>query len=43
MMFNLVMESNPSRKLYEQVGFVTVGRVPQAIGAEDAHIYWRAL
>ena len=43
MMFNLVMETNPSRKLYEQIGFVAVGRVPRAIGVEDAYIYWRSL
>ena len=43
MMLNLVMESNPSRRLYESVGFKEVGRVPNAIGEEDAVIYWRAL
>jgi hypothetical protein len=43
MMFNLVMESNPSRQLYESVGFKQVGRVPNAIGHQDAIIYWRAL
>ncbi len=43
MMFNLVFESNPSRRLYEAAGFRVVGRVPQARGAEDALIYWRRL
>jgi L-amino acid N-acyltransferase YncA len=43
MMFNLVVESNPSRALYEQLGFEVVGRVPRAIDGEDAVAYWRAL
>jgi L-amino acid N-acyltransferase YncA len=43
MMFNLVLESNPSRNLYEQVGFEAVGRVPDAIRGEDAIVYWRRL
>jgi L-amino acid N-acyltransferase YncA len=43
MMFNLVIESNPSRALYEQLGFEAVGRVPEAIGGEDAIVYWRKL
>jgi GNAT superfamily N-acetyltransferase len=43
MMFNLVQEKNPSRKLYEQLGFEVVGRVPEAVGGEDALVYWRRL
>ena len=43
MMFNLVIESNPSRRLYEQLGFEAVGRVPEAIRGEDAIVYWRKL
>jgi GNAT superfamily N-acetyltransferase len=43
MMFNLVLESNPSRTLYEQLGFEAVGRVPEAIRGEDAIVYWRKL
>src|SRR5665213_221215 len=43
MMFNLVFESNPSRRLYESEGFEIVGRVPKARGDEDGLIYWRAL
>jgi L-amino acid N-acyltransferase YncA len=43
MMFNLVLESNPSRHLYEGFGFKKVGRVPEAIGGEDAIVYWRKL
>lgn len=41
--FNLVFESNPARRLYEEVGFQVVGRVPRAVEGEDALIYWRAL
>ena len=43
MMFNLVFESNPSRRLYEAAGFEVVGRVPEARGDEPALIYWRRL
>ena len=43
MMFNLVFESNPARRLYEQLGFEVVGRVPDAIGGEHAVVYWRRL
>jgi GNAT superfamily N-acetyltransferase len=43
MMFNLVVESNPSRRMYEQLGFEVVGRVPDAIRGEGAIVYWRRL
>jgi ribosomal protein S18 acetylase RimI-like enzyme len=43
MMFNLVQEKNPSRRLYEQLGFEVVGRVPEAVRGEDAFVYWRRL
>jgi L-amino acid N-acyltransferase YncA len=43
MMFNLVIESNASRELYERLGFEAVGRVPEAIRGEDAIVYWRKL
>lgn len=43
MMFNLVFASNPSRALYESVGFTVIGRIPDARQDEDAFIYWRAL
>jgi ribosomal protein S18 acetylase RimI-like enzyme len=43
MMFNLVQERNPSRKLYEQLGFEVVGRVPEAVAGEDALVYWRRI
>jgi ribosomal protein S18 acetylase RimI-like enzyme len=42
-MFNLVFESNPARRLYQRLGFEPVGRVPDAVGGEDALIYWRRL
>jgi ribosomal protein S18 acetylase RimI-like enzyme len=41
LMFNLVFESNPARRLYERLGFEPVGRVPEAVGGEDAIVYWR--
>jgi ribosomal protein S18 acetylase RimI-like enzyme len=43
LMFNLVFESNPARRLYEQLGFEAVGRVPEAVEGEDAIVYWRRL
>ncbi|ONI75718.1 hypothetical protein BWI15_07780 [Kribbella sp. ALI-6-A] len=43
MMFNLVMESNPSRHLYESVGFQRIGTIPDVHGTESALIYWRSL
>jgi GNAT superfamily N-acetyltransferase len=39
--FNLVFSSNPARVLYEQLGWREIGRVPAAVGGEDAVIYWR--
>lgn len=39
--FNLVFESNPARRLYEDLGFQVVGRVPRAVEGEDALVYWR--
>ena len=41
--FNLVFESNPARKLYAELGWVEIGRVPHAVEGEDAIIYWRAV
>jgi GNAT superfamily N-acetyltransferase len=43
MQFNLVFASNPARRLYRELGFVEVGRVPAAVDGEDAVIYWRNL
>ena len=43
MMFNLVLETNPSRHLWESLGFTVVGRIPEAIDGQAALIYWRAL
>ncbi len=41
--FNLVFASNPARRLYEELGFEVVGRLPRAVEGEDALIYWRTL
>lgn len=43
MQFNLVFASNPARRLYEELGFEAVGRLPSAVEGEDAFVYWRAL
>lgn len=43
MLFNLVFESNPARRLYEELGFTVTGRVPAAVEGEDALVYWRPL
>jgi GNAT superfamily N-acetyltransferase len=43
LMFNMVFESNPARRLYERLGFEAVGRVPAAVAGEDAIVYWREL
>lgn len=43
MMFNLVLERNPSRVLYESLGFQVIGRIPDAKEGEEGMIYWRAL
>lgn len=43
MMFNLVLEQNPSRALYESLGFSVIGRIPRAKNDEDGMIYWRSL
>jgi GNAT superfamily N-acetyltransferase len=41
--FNLVFESNVARPMYEKLGWKEIGRVPNAVGDEDALIYWRSL
>jgi GNAT superfamily N-acetyltransferase len=41
--FNLVFESNPARRIYEELGFEAVGRIPDAVDGETAVIYWRRL
>lgn len=43
MQFNLVLESNPARRLYERLGFEAVGRIPDAIDDQAGIIYWRRL
>jgi ribosomal protein S18 acetylase RimI-like enzyme len=43
LLFNLVFESNPARRLYESLGFTVVGRIPSAVDGEDALVYWRQL
>jgi GNAT superfamily N-acetyltransferase len=43
MMFNLVRADSPSTRLYEELGFVVVGRVPSAFGRLDGLVYWTDL
>jgi GNAT superfamily N-acetyltransferase len=43
MQFNLVFASNPARRMYRQLGFQEVGRIPAAVDGEDAVVYWRGL
>jgi hypothetical protein len=43
MLFNLVLERNPSRTLWERLGFREVGRIPEVIDGEAPVIYWRSL
>jgi GNAT superfamily N-acetyltransferase len=43
MMFNLVFERNPSRRLWQRFGFEVIGRIPDAVNSEAALIYWRRL
>ena len=39
--FNLVYASNPARRLYEELGWREIGRIPRAAENDDAVIYWR--
>jgi len=41
--FNLVFASNPARRLYEELGWREVGRIPRAVEGEDAVVYFRPL
>lgn len=41
--FNFVFASNPARPLYEALGWREIGRIPNALGDEDAVIYWRSV
>jgi GNAT superfamily N-acetyltransferase len=43
MMFNLVFERNPSRRLWDSLGFIELGRIPDAVDGQAAIIYWRSL
>jgi GNAT superfamily N-acetyltransferase len=39
--FNLVFAANPARRLYEELGWRQIGRIPDAVEGSDALIYWR--
>jgi len=41
--FNLVFASNPVRRMYTELGWREIGRIPAAVDGEDALIYWRSV
>ena len=41
--FNFVFASNPARRLYEELGWHEIGRIPDGIPGDDCIIYWRAV
>jgi GNAT superfamily N-acetyltransferase len=41
--FNLVFAANPARRLYEELGWQIIGRIPRAVDGQDALIYWRSV
>jgi ribosomal protein S18 acetylase RimI-like enzyme len=41
--FNLVLEANPARRLYDRLGFEVVGRIPDAVDGQAGIVYWRRL
>lgn len=43
MQYNFVFADNPARRLYERLGFLTVGEVPDVIDGKPVVIYWRKL
>ena len=43
MLFQLVLESNPSRRLWERLGFNEVGRIPDVVNGQSALLFWREL
>jgi len=43
MMFNLVTENNLSQRLWANLGFKEIGRIPDAVEGQAALMYWRPL
>lgn len=43
MLFNLVLERNPSRRLWQRLGFEEAGRIPNAVEGQAGIVYWRSL
>jgi ribosomal protein S18 acetylase RimI-like enzyme len=43
LLLRMVLESNPSRRLYERAGFERVGRVPDVVDGQAVLSYWRVL
>jgi GNAT superfamily N-acetyltransferase len=43
MLFTLVLEDNPSRRLWRTLSFDEVGQIPDAVDGRRAYLYWRSL
>ena len=43
MLFQLVLETNPSARLWRRLGFDEVGRIPDVVEGKAALLFWRAL
>ncbi len=43
MLFTLVLDSNPSRRLWVSLGFAEIGCIPNAVDGQSAYMYWRSL
>lgn len=43
MLFQLVLESNPSARLWRRLGFEEVGRIPKVVDGQAALLFWREL
>jgi GNAT superfamily N-acetyltransferase len=42
MLFTLVLDRNPSRRLWVSLGFAEIGCIPNAFDGQSAYIYWRS-
>jgi L-amino acid N-acyltransferase YncA len=43
MLFTLVLEHNPSRRLWVSLSFQEVGCIPNAVDGQNGYLYWRSL
>jgi GNAT superfamily N-acetyltransferase len=42
MLLALVLDRNPSRRLWVSLGFAEIGCIPNAVDGQSAYIYWRS-